>query len=302
MELRHLKYFLALAEELHFGRAAARAHIEQSPLSRSITQLEEELGVPLFIRSRQGTSLTPAGEALRDQVRDILTAVERARRTVAQIGGGPPVLRVGLSEGLAQPRLSELFQRWRDAYSNIQLRISELPSFQQNEALLTERIDIGLSFGVAQEDGLTIEPLWDDPIVAAVSIKHSLSQAKALTLARAASYPLVFCHTRLQPGLRAQIDALLKVRGITPALAEPADTLSGMILKVGAGCGVGFLDANHARTLRRPDVAIVPLSDPDARLNIFAVTKARRQDDLVSAMVMFVRLGRSTAKVDTASV
>src|SRR3546814_8189957 len=77
------------------------------------------------------SSLTPAGEALRDQVRDILTAVERARRTVAQIGGGPPVLRVGLSEGLAQPRLSELFQRWRDAYSNIQLRISELPSFQQ---------------------------------------------------------------------------------------------------------------------------------------------------------------------------
>lgn len=87
MELRHLRYFLALAEELHFGRAAARANIEQSPLSRSITQLEEELGVPLFIRSRQGgTSLTPAGEALRDQARDILTAIERARRTVAQMG------------------------------------------------------------------------------------------------------------------------------------------------------------------------------------------------------------------------
>ena len=100
MDIRHLRYFLALAEELHFGRAAERAHIEQSPLSRTISQLEDELGVPLFIRSRQGTTLTPAGEALREPAREILTAIEQARRKVAAVGGLPAVLRIGLSDGL----------------------------------------------------------------------------------------------------------------------------------------------------------------------------------------------------------
>lgn len=303
MEIRHIRYFLALAEELHFGRAAARAHIEQSPLSRSITQLEEELGVPLFIRSRQGgTSLTLAGEALRDQAREILTAIERARRTVAQIGGEPTVLRVGLAEGMAQPRLSELFQRWRETSTDVQLRITELPSFQQHEALLIERIDLGLSFGVAQEEGLTIEPLWSDPIVAAVSTEHPLSQVETLTLADAATCPLIFCHARFKPGPRAQIEPLLQARGITPILAEPVDSLAGLILKVGAGCGIGFLDANHARTLQRPDVAMVPVVDPDARLTIFAATKATRQDDLRASMARFVALGRSVAEIHTRAV
>jgi len=294
MEIRHLRYFLALAEELHFGRAAARAHIDQSPLSRSITQLEQELGVPLFIRSRQGTSLTPAGEALRDHARDILTGVDRARRAVARIGGQPNALRIGLSEGLAQPRLSELFQCWHRKYPDMQLRISELPSLQQQEALLTERIDMGLSFGAAQEEGLIVEPLWADRIMAAIPRAHPLAQTKSLTLASAAaSCSLVFCHTRLKPGLRMQIEALLRARGISPILAEPVDTLAGMIVKVGAGCGIAFLDANHARTLQRPDVAIVPLVDSDAWLTIFAITKDGRQDDLSAAMARFVMLGRN---------
>jgi DNA-binding transcriptional LysR family regulator len=291
MEVRHLRYFLALAEELHFGRAAARAHIEQSPLSRSITQLEEELGVVLLNRSRQGNTLTPAGQALREYAAQILTTIERARRTVTDIGGLPPLLTVGLADGLVQPRLSELFRRWRDAEPQAALRIRELPAFEQHEALQTERVDIGLTFGMNQTSGMVLEPIWSDPIVVAVPCEHPLAGAGALTLRAVVAHTLVLCHPRAKPGLRAQLDGLLQ--GWQPTLAEPAGTPAGMIAKVGAGCGLGFLDANHARTLQRDDVVMVPLAEPQARLTVCAATKAGRNDKLSALVARVIALARS---------
>lgn len=293
MDVRHLRYFLALAEELHFGRAAARAHIEQSPLSRTITQLEDELGVVLVNRSRQGNTLTPAGQALRDHAEQILTSIERARRIVTGIGGLPPLLTIGLADGLVQPRLSMLFQRWRQVEPLAPLHIRELPAFEQHEALQTERVDIGLTFGMGQASGMVVEPIWSDPVVVAVPRTHPLASAASLTLDQVTAHTLVLCHPRAKPGLRAQIDALLQ--GRQPTLAEPADTPAGMIAKVGAGCGLGFLDANHGATLQREDVVIVPLAEPQAQLTVFAVTKAGRDDRVSPFMARFVALARSFA-------
>lgn len=295
MDVRRLRHFLALAEELHFGRAAARAHIEQSPLSRSISQLEDELGVQLFIRSRQGTKLTPAGQVLRSHANQILIAIERAARAVAEVEGLPAVLRIGLSDGLAHPRLSVLFQRWREADPPIRLRILELPSFQQHEALLTERIDVGFSFGAARVDGLLVESLWHDPVVVAAPQGHVLAQAAKLTFAAIADHPLVLCHTHHKPGLRAQLDTMLQARGISPETVEQAETLAGMIVKIGAGCGLGFLDASHAQTLLRPDVVMVPLAEGGAYLTTYALTKADRYDALTPAIEKFLALARAVS-------
>ncbi|MBN9475845.1 MAG: LysR family transcriptional regulator [Burkholderiales bacterium] len=293
MDVRHLRYFLALAEELHFGRAAARAHVEQSPLSRTITQLEDELGVVLLNRSRQGNTLTPAGQALREYAAEILTSIERARRTVAHIGGLPSLVSIGLADGLAQPRLSMLFQRWREAEPLAKLHIRELPAFEQHEALQTERVDIGLTFGMSQISGMVVKPLWSDPIVVVVPRTHPLADADVLTLPEVVGHTLVLFHPRAKPGLRAQLDALLQ--GLQPKLAEPADTPAGMIAKVGAGCGLGFLDANHGRTLQRDDVAIVPLAEPKANLTVFAVVKAGREDKVSSFVTRFIALAQSFA-------
>ncbi|CUJ53138.1 LysR family transcriptional regulator [Achromobacter xylosoxidans] len=289
MDIRHLRYFLALAEELHFGRAAERAHIEQSPLSRTISQLEDELGVPLFIRSRQGTTLTPAGEALREPAREILTAIEQARRKVAAVGGLPAVLRIGLSDGLVQPRLSVLFRRWQEQ-SAVRLDIRELPSGGQEAALRTEQLDIGLSFGVPPSEHLLAEPVWRDPLVAAVPRDHALAQVPALALDAIASLPLILCHPRYKPGWYAQVDALLQAAGIAPASIDLVESLAGMIVKVGAGCGLGFIDSAHAQTLSRPDVAMVPLADVAAQVTTYALRKAGRQDDLTETMAQFLAL------------
>jgi len=289
MDVRHLRYFLALAEEQHFGRAAAHAHIEQSALSRNISQLEDDLGVPLFVRSRQGTTLTPAGTALREHARLILTNFERAKRAVAAVGGLPPILHVGLSDGLVQPRLSELFHRWREVEPTVPLQITELPSYAQQDALQTEHIDIALGFGAAS-DSLAVEPLWHDPVVVVVPHDHVLAQAETLAFSDISECPLVLCHPRVKPGLRAQIDAILQGAGIDPNPMETADSPAGMIVRVGAGRGLGFLDANHAQTVHRPDVVMVPLAEPEAILTTFALTKREREDAMAPAIRRFIAL------------
>lgn len=293
MDERHLRYFLALAEEQHFGRAAAHAYIEQSALSRNISQLEDDLGVPLFIRSRQGTTLTPAGAALREHARLILTDFERAKRAVAAVGGLSPVLHVGLSDGLAQPRLSDLFQRWRESEPAVQLLITELSSYQQQDALQTEHIDIALSFGTSTSHSLVADPLWRDPIMVILPRAHELARADSLTFEAIADSPLVLCHPRTRAGLRAQIDTLLRQAGLTTNPVETADTGISMIVRVGAGHGLGFLDANQAQTLHRPDVVMVPLAESEASLTTFALTKRERDDTMTPAIQRFIALARA---------
>lgn len=297
MEVRHLRYFLALAQERHFGRAAALAHVEQSPLSRTISQLEDELGVPLFIRSHQGTTITPAGEAMQEHARQILTAFERARREVAAIGGLPPVLHIGLSDGLAQPRLSDLFHRWRENEPTIQLHIIELPSSQQQDALQTEHIDIALGFAAPSSHSMEVEPLWRDPIVVIVPRDHALAREESLTFEAIADWPLVLCHPRTRAGLREQIDTLLQGAGLTSNSVEIADTGVSMIVRIGAGHGLGFLDTNQALTVHRPDVVMVPLAEPNASLTVFALTQRGRNDTMAPAIRQFVELARTMAPV-----
>jgi DNA-binding transcriptional LysR family regulator len=142
-----------------------------------------------------------------------------------------------------------------------------------------------------QTSGMVLEPIWSDPIVVAVPCEHPLAGAGALTLRAVVAHTLVLCHPRAKPGLRAQLDGLLQ--GWQPTLAEPADTPAGMIAKVGAGCGLGFLDANHARTLQRDDVVMVPLAEPQARLTVCAATKAGRNDKLSALVARFIALARS---------
>ncbi|MDF3831964.1 LysR family transcriptional regulator [Cupriavidus basilensis] len=292
MELRRLRYFLAMAEELHLGRAAERAHIEESPLSRSLTQLEASLGVQLFFRSRHGTRLTPAGEALKEHATQLLIDFERAKRAVRLAGGVQLTLRVGIADGLAQPRLSALFAQWRETEPSIPLQVSELHSSHLQEALVTEHLDVGFSFGIGSPRGVSAEPSWQEPVVVVVPSGHPLATRRTLRVAEVIRHPLVMCSRRFKPGFSEQIDALVKRYGERVRVIDRADTLAGVIVKVGSGYGLGFADAAHASTLQRPDVAMVPLANGGARITTFALTKLDRDDDLSPAIQRFVGMAR----------
>lgn len=146
MELRHLRCFLAVAEELHFARAAERLHIEQSPLSRAIKELEEDLGVQLFVRTTRSTRLTRAGMLFLEYVPRVLTALQQARDSVkAAANGFHGQLRVALSDGIPPSRFSTFLALCRQEEPEIEIRLSEVPLAQQIKGLHDDLYDVGFA-------------------------------------------------------------------------------------------------------------------------------------------------------------
>ena len=146
MELRHLRYFLAVAEELHFARAAEKLHIEQSPLSRAIKELEEELGVVLFARTTRSTRLTRVGKLFLEHVRRVFAALEQARDSVkAGASGFQGQLRVALSDGITPSRLPTLLALCRQEEPDVELRFFEVPLSQQIKGLHDDLYDVGFA-------------------------------------------------------------------------------------------------------------------------------------------------------------
>jgi DNA-binding transcriptional LysR family regulator len=141
MELRHLRCFIAVAEELHFARAARRLHIEQSPLSRAIKELEEDLGAQLFVRTTRGTRMTRAGRLFLEHVPRVFTALQQARESVkAAVGGFDGQYRVALSDGIAPSRFSSFLALCRQEEPEIEIRVSGVPLAQQLKGLHDEYI------------------------------------------------------------------------------------------------------------------------------------------------------------------
>ena len=167
MEFRHLRYFLAVAEELHFARAAERLHIEQSPLSRAIRELEEELGAQLFVRTSRSTRLTLAGKLLMENAPRVLLALDQARESVkAAANGFHGRLRVALSDGISPSRLPALLARCREEDPEIEIRLFEVPLAQQLSGLRDDLYDAGFSMADEVGDGIIIEPAWEDELIA----------------------------------------------------------------------------------------------------------------------------------------
>jgi DNA-binding transcriptional LysR family regulator len=146
MDLRHLRCFVALAEELHFARAAERLHIEQSPLSRTIKELQTELRVQLFERTPKGTRLTWAGQVFQNDVRRIFLAVEQTMANArAAASGYQGTLRIALSDGVVPRRLSELLAKCRLEEPEVEIRLFEVPLSQQVRGLRNDLYDIGFA-------------------------------------------------------------------------------------------------------------------------------------------------------------
>lgn len=159
MELRHLRYFLAVAEELHFARAAEKLHIEQSPLSRAIKELEEELGVVLLARTTRSTRLTRAGKLFIVHVRRVFSALEQARDSVkAAANGFHGQLRVALSDGITPSRLPALLALCRQEEPEVELRFFEVPLSQQIKGLHEDMYDVGFAQSDDVGDGIATIP------------------------------------------------------------------------------------------------------------------------------------------------
>ena len=173
MELRHLRCFTAVAEELHFARAAERLHIDQSPLSRTIKELEEDLGARLFVRTTRSTQLTRAGRLLLEHVPRIFAALEQARDSVRSASNGyHGQLRIALSDGITPSRLPALLAQCREEDPEVEVRLFEVSMAQQIKGLHDELYDAGFSMAEDVGDGIVVTPAWEDELMVAVPARH----------------------------------------------------------------------------------------------------------------------------------
>lgn len=261
MELRHMRRFLAVAEELHFARAADRLHIEQSPLSRAIKELEFDLGVQLFERTTRSTRLTWAGQVFLKDVRRVFAALDQARVNVkAAASGYHGTLRIAVSDGIVPSRLAALLAQCRAEEPEVETRLFQTPFAQQVKGLRSDLYDVGFAQSNEVSDGILAEPVWHDPLVAAVPARHPLLIHKRIPLEDVLRYPLVLCHPEACEGCARQIERVLRTVDAEPIVIDRVTTRDMLITLVAAGYGIGLTNATHIEDFRHPEVVVRPLA------------------------------------------
>ena len=286
MELRHLRYFLAVAEELHFARAAERLHIEQSPLSRAIRDLEEELGAQLFVRTSRSTRLTLAGKLLMENAPRVLLALDQARESVkAAANGFHGRLRVALSDGITPSRLPALLARCREEDPEIEIRLFEVPLAQQLSGLRDDLYDAGFSMADEVGDGIIIEPAWEDELMVAMPARHELLAHKKVPLDEVLQHPLVLGDPAVCEGHAKQIDRILRKQDREPLIEQYVATFDVMMTFVSAGLALGLAGAAHIASSREPGVVGRPLAGKSPMLTTYLL---RRDAEPSQALARFI--------------
>ncbi|AUH50142.1 LysR family transcriptional regulator [Chromobacterium sp. ATCC 53434] len=280
MELRHLRYFVAVAEELHFTRAAERLHIGQPPLSQQIQALEAELGAPLFRRHQRKVELTSAGLQLLPRARQILADSAAAAAAVRRAADGETgELRIGFTSSLPlTPILHHSLQHYRRDYPAVRLTLSEMFTAGQFDALERRQLDLGfVRFnGPAPSPLIRVEELHRDRLLAVVPSVHPLAAEKTLALNRLAGEPLIGYPRGSGSGLSDVVRQLALQNGLELRMVQEAGEAITQIGLVAAGVGIAILPS-PLECVQIPAVRYVPLSDDGAYLAMGIAT--RRDDD-----------------------
>jgi len=299
MELRHLRYFLAVAEEGHVTRAAERLGIQQPPLSQQIRALETELQVQLFHRRPRGVELTQAGEALRTEAQEILDRVERAvgaaRRTARGEAG-----RIGLgftSSASFHPFVPQAIRRYREAQPLVALSLEESGTGELAEALAQQRIDAAfVRSPLGAVPGIAVDSVLEEPMVAALPGGLPLAgrgAARSLPLADLAAETFILYRRPLGPGLYDAIIAACQRAGYSPRIGQEAPRMLATLSLVAAGLGVTLVPQSMRR-LRVHGVVYRPL---DAAAGLIApLNLAYRRGEHSEAARRFIALVRRDAQ------
>lgn len=274
METRHLKYFVAVAEELHFGKAAKRLHISQPPLSQQIMKFEEELGVPLFLRDRRSVRLTAAGESLLKDARSILGSMEQARRNLSAAAGGE---RGRLSLGYIGPALNtalpEVIRRFRGTYPNVRFDLQQMGTNEQLDALRAETIDAGVvRLFRHQTDGLETMLFHQEAYAVVVPEDHPLAERDSVDLSEIEGEPLITFPRSVHPPLYDEWMRIFASHGFMPDIVQEVETKNAAQALAAAGMGIAIVPESLSSEARR-GVRFLTLNGKYPTLEIHVVTR-----------------------------
>lgn len=241
MELRHLRYFVAVAEEMHFGRAAQRLHIVQPALSKQISALERELGVSLFSRTKRSVAFTPAGAAFYNEARDILRRVDRANElTQLTAAGALGTLTIGFTSPIIWSVLQPILRRQREAFPGVRLHLKELHSSPQIRLLREGKLNAGFVRATGPDELIEFKPVLHEGIVVALPEDHPLAREERVDLADLADERFILVSRETAPGFFDDCIMLCQSFGFSPAVVEEGNTPAALYGMVAAGLGVSL--------------------------------------------------------------
>ncbi|TAG47143.1 MAG: LysR family transcriptional regulator [Oscillatoriales cyanobacterium] len=280
MELRHLRYFIAVAEELNFTRAAERLHMAQPPLSQQIQHLEAELGFQLFRRTKRTVVLTEAGQVFFEEAQKILLQVDRAIQLGKQTSRGElGQLTVGFVSSAAHNVVPAILQAFRTRCPAVKLELHELTTNEQLQRLRFGRIDIGFVRPPIEEDGINSEIVFREPLIVALPETHYLADRAVVELRELSAEPFILFPRSLAPGLYDPIVSLCLQAGFSPIAGQEAIQMQTIISLVAAEMGVAIVPAsmqNFQRHLQEPSpivsIALIWRDNPTPAVQRFLQT------------------------------
>ncbi len=305
MELRHLRYFRAVATELHFGRAAEKLHIAQPPLSHQIRQLETELGFELFNRTKRAVSLTPAGQAFLVQVDRIFQQLDQAIEIGRKTSRGElGQISIGFVGSATYNILPSLLQQFRDRYPQVQIELHELTTDKQLIWLREGRIDLGLIRPPIVEPDLSTQVIFQESLVVALSVEHPLASIEIVDLASLATEPFVLFPRQFAPGLYDPIITICQAAGFSPRVVQECIQMQTIVSLVAANMGVSILPAS-IQAVQRQGVVYKLIHDPKLpasqllpRLATLSIVWRTDDDSPTTNRLLEIALAMDTGTID----
>lgn len=287
LELRHLKYFVTVADELHFGRAAERLGISQPPLSQQIHALEQRLGAKLFERKGRGIVLSDAGNALLPRARTILTQTERAAESVARSQRGElGELHLGLmSSGPFTVVVPRVLARFRERLPDVRLLIHEMATVQQIDALEQGLIDVGVIRPEALPNGIKAIELFKDSLTVVMHASNPLAAGSGpIDIRELADEDFIFFQRHLGVRLYDEVIALCTRAGFSPRILYEVRELPTIIGLISGGFGVAVLPGSVQRMMVE-NVVYRPVADMEAATAVWAIYRDDANDPMVRAFL-----------------
>lgn len=291
LDLRRLRYFLTVAEELHFGRAALRLHLAQPPLTRQISALEAELGFRLFDRTSRTVALTAQGRHFLPYARAVLEQVDLAQAIAGKLAAGcAGQLALGYASSIALSDLfSQAIQAFAQRFPDVQLTLVEGASVSQWSQIVDGRIDIGMSRlpPPSEQSEIQALSLGDEPLVAAISSDSPLAAQDRVTLAELSEYPLILFPADYGSGLNEAIEQLYRRHGLPLRPGPSGRQITSIIALVAAGQGVALVP-HCTQTLAKKGVSYRLLADPGATAPLLVLTRRQGRSLLVEAFMAVI--------------
>jgi len=292
VELRHVRYFLAVAEYRNFRRAAEQLHIAQPPLSRQIRQLEEDLGVTLFTRNKRRVELTKAGQAFLEEARKLIVQAGHAAQAARHAQKGESgVVRIGVASGLGAAVSKVVFQH-REHWPAVEVECKDIFSTQQNEALKNGEIDVGFLRPPVDQLHLDCYRLFEEEFVVVLPKTHRLAKRRNLKLKDVADEPLIIFDRNFSTGLYDKILGLYNRQGLTPHLTlthvEAHEEAGAIMIASGKGIFVGA-GATVNRSVAGLELATIRLNEPEAKIDVCAAWRKGEDSAVTLSFLESVR-------------